>query len=57
MIPTHGCMYVRLPGPAAERVLVTYDPETDKLKIKQITKFDEMMERCSIFAYAKLFFI
>ena len=40
-------------GPAAERVMVTYDPQTDKLQIKQITKFDEMMERlgCQLCMY------
>mmetsp|Transcript_2652 Transcript_2652/g.3626 ORF Transcript_2652/g.3626 Transcript_2652/m.3626 type:complete len:463 (+) Transcript_2652:61-1449(+) len=34
-------------GPAAEKVIITYDKESKQLKVKQITKFDEIMENIS----------
>jgi len=39
-------------GPAAEKVIITYDKESRQLKVKQITKFDEIMEKLVFLVYA-----
>jgi hypothetical protein len=42
--PIPGAQMKFTKGPREENVLVTYDPVTNEMKIKQTTKFNEIME-------------